>query len=42
VQSINVFVADDHGRLDTLLEGFQEWKAKAGRPSRPLVFLFLY
>jgi regulator of cell morphogenesis and NO signaling len=28
MQSINEFLTDDHGRLDALLEGFQEWKAK--------------
>jgi hemerythrin-like domain-containing protein len=28
VQSINEFLTEDHGRLDGLLEGVQEWKPK--------------
>lgn len=40
MQSINEFLTEDHGKLDDLLEGVQEWKTKDLERSRELLTAF--
>ena len=40
VQSINEFLTEDHGRLDDLLEGVQEWKPKDLAKAKELLMAF--
>jgi iron-sulfur cluster repair protein YtfE (RIC family) len=41
VRSINEFLTEDHGQLDALLEGFQEWRVKDLAKAKELLAQFV-